>query len=124
MIQVKDDEMSKTCSTHGEDECLPDFGGKARGKGTTKKTKLRGNGSSGMDWIDLAKDRKQWLNLVKTVMNLQVPSNVAKLLNNPLTGGFLRGAQLHGVNWFPYLPHIVSNDILVYCNKSLILVLH
>jgi hypothetical protein len=30
-------------------------------------------GWNGMDWIDLAQDRDQWMALVNTVMNLQVP---------------------------------------------------
>jgi hypothetical protein len=30
-------------------------------------------GWGGMDWIDLAQDRDQWMTLVHTVMNLQVP---------------------------------------------------
>jgi hypothetical protein len=30
-------------------------------------------GWSGMDWIDLAKDRDQWRVLVITVMNLRAP---------------------------------------------------
>jgi hypothetical protein len=27
----------------------------------------------GMDWIDLAQDRDQWMVLVKMIINLQVP---------------------------------------------------
>jgi hypothetical protein len=30
-------------------------------------------GWDGMDWIDLAQDRDQWMALVNTVMKLQVP---------------------------------------------------
>jgi hypothetical protein len=30
-------------------------------------------GWSGVDWIDVAKDRDQWRALVNTVLNLQVP---------------------------------------------------
>ena len=30
-------------------------------------------GWDGMDWIDLAQDRDQWVALVNTAMNLQVP---------------------------------------------------
>jgi hypothetical protein len=30
-------------------------------------------GGSGMDWIELAVDKDQWRDLVKTVMNLRVP---------------------------------------------------
>jgi hypothetical protein len=34
---------------------------------------LREIGWGGVDWIGLAKDRDQWMVLVNTVMNLQVP---------------------------------------------------
>jgi hypothetical protein len=34
----------------------------------------------GMDWIDLAQDRKRWWALVNTVMNLSFPQNAADLL--------------------------------------------
>jgi hypothetical protein len=34
---------------------------------------LRDIGWGGMDWIDLAQDRDQWMALVNTVMNLRVP---------------------------------------------------
>jgi hypothetical protein len=34
---------------------------------------LREMGWDGMDWIDLAKDRDQWMAFVNTVMNLRVP---------------------------------------------------
>jgi hypothetical protein len=30
-------------------------------------------GWGGMNWIDVAQDRDQWMALVKTVMNLRVP---------------------------------------------------
>jgi hypothetical protein len=30
-------------------------------------------GWDGMDWIDLAQDRDQWRDLVRTVINLRVP---------------------------------------------------
>jgi hypothetical protein len=48
-----------------------------------------------MDWIYLAQDRDQWRALVNTIMNLQVPQNFGKLLNNCTTGGFSRRAQLN-----------------------------
>jgi hypothetical protein len=38
--QVKENEMGRTCSTNGgEEECIEDFGRKARMKDTTRKTK-------------------------------------------------------------------------------------
>jgi hypothetical protein len=37
------------------------------------KMDLREIGLDGMDWIDLALDRDQWLALVNMVMNLRVP---------------------------------------------------
>jgi hypothetical protein len=33
---------------------------------------LREKGCDGMDWIELAQDREQWMALVNTVMNLRV----------------------------------------------------
>jgi hypothetical protein len=36
--QVKEDEMGRACSANGEEEeCIEDFGGKARRKETTRK---------------------------------------------------------------------------------------
>jgi hypothetical protein len=61
------------------------------------KMDLREIGGGGMDWIDLAEDRDQWRALVNTVMNLQVPQNVGKLLSSCTTGGFTRRAQLSEV---------------------------
>jgi hypothetical protein len=45
------------------------------------KMDLREIGWSGMNWIDLAKDRDRWRALVNTVMNLRVPSNAGKFLS-------------------------------------------
>jgi hypothetical protein len=59
------------------------YWGKARRKETTRETKhrwvdnvkidVRETGWTGMDWIDLVKDRDQWRALGNTVMNLSVP---------------------------------------------------
>jgi hypothetical protein len=37
------------------------------------KMDLRDIGWSGIDWIDLAQDRGQWMTLVYTIMKLRVP---------------------------------------------------
>jgi hypothetical protein len=37
------------------------------------KINLSEIGWGGMDWIDLAQNRDQWISLVNTVMNLRVP---------------------------------------------------
>jgi hypothetical protein len=37
------------------------------------KIVLREIGWDGMDWIDLAQDRRQWWVVVNTIMNLRIP---------------------------------------------------
>jgi hypothetical protein len=59
------------------------------------KMDLREIGWDGMDWVDLAQDRDQWMALVNTVMNLRVPYNTGNFLSSCATGGFSRGAHLH-----------------------------
>jgi hypothetical protein len=51
---------------------------------------LREKEWDGMDWIVLAQDRNHWRNLVKTVMNLQVPQNVENFLSGCTIGDFSR----------------------------------
>jgi hypothetical protein len=46
----------------------------------------------GIDRIDLAQDRDQWMTFVNMVMDLWIPCNVGKLF-------FSRWAQLHEVRW-------------------------
>jgi hypothetical protein len=43
---------------------------------------IREIGLGGMHWIDLAKDRDLWKDLVDTVMNLQVPQNFGRFLSS------------------------------------------
>jgi hypothetical protein len=50
---------------------------------------------SGMNWIDLIRDRDQRKALVSLVMNLRVPYNFVEFLNSSKTGGCSRRAQLH-----------------------------
>jgi hypothetical protein len=67
----------------GEEECIWDFGGKARMTETIGRPRRRWEdnikmdfreiGWGGMDWIDLAEDRDQRKSLVNMVMNLRVP---------------------------------------------------
>jgi hypothetical protein len=61
-------------------KCEQGFGGKARRKQTSSKTKakmgsewiLRTLDAGGVEWIQLAQDRDQWWAVVNTVMNLRV----------------------------------------------------
>jgi hypothetical protein len=54
---------------------------------------------SGTDWIDLVQDGNQWRALVNTVMDLRLPQNAGKFLNNCTTGSFSRRPQLHEVSY-------------------------
>jgi hypothetical protein len=56
---------------------------------------IREIGWGGMDWINLAQDRDQWMALVNTVMNLRVPKNVEIFLNTCTTGGFSGRGQFY-----------------------------
>jgi hypothetical protein len=82
--QVKEDEMSGECSTHGENRYL--YGILVR-KPEVKRPlgrprircvdniqiDLREIGWGGIDWIVLAQDRNHWRALTNTVMNFRVP---------------------------------------------------
>jgi hypothetical protein len=52
-------------------------------------------GGSGVEWINVARDRDKWRVLVNRVMNLFVSRNFGKLLSSCTTGGFSRGTQLN-----------------------------
>jgi hypothetical protein len=56
---------------------------------------LRLIGWDGMDWVDLAQDRDQWMALVNTIMNLRVPKNVGNFLSSCTIGSLSRRAQIH-----------------------------
>jgi hypothetical protein len=62
------------------------------------KVDLREIGWGGMDWIDLAQNRNQWMAAMNTVMNLRVPKNAGKFLNGCKIGGFSRRPQLREVS--------------------------
>jgi hypothetical protein len=68
------------------------------------KMNLTEVGWGSTDWIDIAEDRDQWRALVNTVMNLQFPCNVGKLLSSCATGGFSRRARRHEVSYV--YPHV------------------
>jgi hypothetical protein len=51
----------------------------------------------GMDWIDMAQDRDQWMALVNTIMNRRFPKNVGNFLSSCTPSVFSRRSQLHGV---------------------------
>jgi hypothetical protein len=75
--------MSKACSTNGVKRNAyrilvgePE-GKRLRGRPRRRlvdniKSDLRQIGWGGMDWIDLAQNRDQWMALVSTVINLRV----------------------------------------------------
>jgi hypothetical protein len=51
-------------------------------------------GCGDKDWIYLSENRDQWMTVVNTVMNLQVPENAGKFLSSCTVGCFSRRAQL------------------------------
>jgi hypothetical protein len=81
--QVKEDEMGRACSTHGEkrnayrilvgkpEEKRPI--GRSRHRWEDIKMDLREVGWGGRDWIDLAQNRDQWRALVNTIINVRFP---------------------------------------------------
>jgi hypothetical protein len=84
VLKVKGDEMSRAYSTNGEkSNAYRILAGNSDGKKPLGRRRLRWVDNikmdlreiewDGMDWIDLAQDRDQWIALVNTVMNLQVP---------------------------------------------------
>jgi hypothetical protein len=82
--QVKEDEMSRSCSTNGEKrnayrilvgkpERKRPLGRLRRRWGDNIKIDHRETGWDDMDWINQDQDRDQCRALVNTVMNLRVP---------------------------------------------------
>jgi hypothetical protein len=67
---------------------------------------LREIGQGLMYWIYLAQDRDQWRAIVNTVMNLQVPYTIWKLLRRWTAGSFSRRTQLNSVSF--YLLHLYN----------------
>jgi transposase len=58
------------------------------------KMDLRDLGWDGVDWIDMAQDRGQWMVPVNMILNLLVPLNAGKFLSGCTIGGFSSRAQL------------------------------
>jgi hypothetical protein len=81
--EAKDDEMGKVCSTHGATRNVCRISLESRKERRLGRPRRRWENNIRMDlreirWgvmdsIDLAQDRDQWMVLVNTVMNLQVP---------------------------------------------------
>jgi hypothetical protein len=76
--------MGRTCITNGgEEECNRILVGNPEGKRPLARPRrrwldnikmdLREIGWDGMDWIDLAQDRDQWMALVNAIMNNRFP---------------------------------------------------
>jgi hypothetical protein len=76
--------MSDACSTNGEEsnayrilvgkpEAKRPLGRPRHGSVDNIKMDLREIGGDGVDWIDTAHDRDQWMALVNLVLNLRVP---------------------------------------------------
>jgi hypothetical protein len=65
-------------------------------------------GWDGMDWIDLAQDRDQWMGLIYKVMNFRVSVNFGKFSSSCTTGVFSRRAQLHGVSYVVFIISCVN----------------
>jgi hypothetical protein len=74
-------------------------------------------GWSGMDWIDLVRNRDQWRAVMNAVMNLRVPQNVAESLSSCTTGGFSRRAQRHEVS---FLSAYLSNGFFLASNSFIL----
>jgi hypothetical protein len=81
-VHNKEDEMGGACSVHGEmrykilvgePEGKRPLGRPSSRWEDSSETDLRKIGLEGVDWIHVAQDRKLWLALVNTVMNLRVP---------------------------------------------------
>jgi hypothetical protein len=79
MIKYKEYEISRVCSTNGENNTCRILVGKPGRKRPLRRQRcrwddnikmdLREIGWGVMDWIDLAEDRGQWRALINTVMN-------------------------------------------------------
>jgi hypothetical protein len=84
MIQVKEDEVGRVCSTSGakrnpykilvgKPEAKRPLARPRRRWVDNIKMDLREIGWDGMDWIELAQDRDQWRALLNTVIKFRVP---------------------------------------------------
>jgi hypothetical protein len=101
--------MGRACSTNGEKRNAyrilvgKQEGNRPLGRPRSRwveniKMDLGEIGWDGMNWIDLAQDRNQWMALVNMVMNLQVLENAGNFLSSWTTGSFSRRAQLHDIS--------------------------
>jgi hypothetical protein len=86
MVESKEDEMGRACSTNGRDERYVGckilvekpsgkrlFGISGPKRDNNIKMDFKGNGCEVVDWVHLTQDVDQWRALVNVVMNLWVP---------------------------------------------------
>jgi hypothetical protein len=69
------------------------------------RTRLTEIGWKDVDWIHLAQDKDQWLDLVNTVMNLRVLYKAGNFLTSWVTVSLSRSTLLHGVKSVKLLPN-------------------
>jgi hypothetical protein len=63
--QIKEDEMGRICSKDGEEECIEDFGGKARRKETSRRPRRRWEDNSKMNLREIEWGGMVWIHLVQ-----------------------------------------------------------
>jgi hypothetical protein len=90
--QIKEEEMGRSCSTHGRDEeCIKYLVEKLEGNRPRGRPRWRWEDNIRMDhreirwegvyWMHLAQDMYPWQALVNTVTNLWVPFKGGKFLD-------------------------------------------
>jgi hypothetical protein len=97
--------MDRACSANGErrkacrilvgkPEGRRPLGRQRRGWVDSITMDFRDIGWDGIDWIDVAQDRDQWMALVNTLMYLRVPYHAGNFLRKCTIASFSRTTQL------------------------------